>query len=52
MPDHTLQNPLDPKIELTEEMEQRRLEIRRWLDQRERELGFVEDAPPEHQEKK
>jgi hypothetical protein len=54
MPDHTIKDPLDPST-LTEDMKRRRLEIREWLDQRERELGLVEDAPPdasEHQEKK
>jgi hypothetical protein len=42
----TLLNPLDAHYTGHREAEQRRRETREWLSRRERELGFVKDAPP------
>jgi hypothetical protein len=42
----TLPNPLDAQYTVHRDAEKRRLETKEWLRQRERELGFVTDAPP------
>ena len=41
-----LLNPLDAHYKAHREAEQRRRETREWLSRRERELGFIKDAPP------
>ena len=38
-------SPLDAEYAEHREAEERRRETREWLEQRERELGFVKDAP-------
>jgi len=38
--------PLDAEYVEDRAVEERRRETREWLRQRERELGFVRDAPP------
>ena len=40
-----LKSPLDPHYTGHRDAEQRHQETREWLKQRERELGFVKDAP-------
>lgn len=42
----TLLSPLDAAYTAHREAANRQRETRAWLDQRERELGFVDDAPP------
>jgi hypothetical protein len=47
--------PLDTRYTAHRDLERRRQEIREWLKERERELGFVKDAPsvsPERSDKK
>ena len=39
-------SPLDAEYAEHREAEERRRETREWLERRERELGFVQDAPP------
>jgi hypothetical protein len=39
-------SPLDAEYAEHREEEGRRRETREWLERRERELGFVKDAPP------
>jgi hypothetical protein len=39
-------SPLDAEYAEHREEEERRRETRAWLKRRERELGFVKDAPP------
>jgi hypothetical protein len=39
-------SPLDADYVGHREAEQRRRETHEWLERRERELGFVKDAPP------
>ena len=46
MPQIHLMNPLDAEYAEHREAEERRRQTREWLKQRERELGFVKDAPP------
>jgi hypothetical protein len=41
----TLPNPLDAQYTGHRDAEKRRRETQEWLRQRERELGFVSDAP-------
>jgi hypothetical protein len=38
-------SPIDPQYTAHREAEERRRQTREWLRQRERELGFVSDAP-------
>jgi len=38
-------SPLDAEYAEHRDAEERRRETREWLDRRERELGFVKDAP-------
>jgi hypothetical protein len=48
-----LPNPLDAQYTGHRDAEKRHLETKEWLRQREREMGFVTDAPPvapEHHE--
>jgi hypothetical protein len=40
-----LTNPLDAEYVEHREADERRRETRKWLEQRERELGFIKDAP-------
>ena len=40
-----LTSPLDAEYAEHREAEERRRETRQWLERRERELGFVKDAP-------
>jgi hypothetical protein len=40
-----LTNPLDAEYVEHREADERRRETRNWLKQRERELGFIKDAP-------
>jgi hypothetical protein len=40
-----LTSPLDAEYAEHREAEERRRETRAWLEKRERELGFVKDAP-------
>jgi len=40
-----LTSPLDAEYAEHREAEERRRETREWLEKRERELGFVKDAP-------
>jgi hypothetical protein len=51
----TLITPIDPQYTADREAEKRRRETREWLKQRERELGFADDAPsmvPERRERR
>jgi hypothetical protein len=41
----TLISPIDPQYTAHREAEVRRRQTREWLKQRERELGFADDAP-------
>jgi len=41
----TLISPIDAKYTGHREAEERRRQTREWLDKRERDLGFVSDAP-------
>jgi hypothetical protein len=43
--DSTLISPLDSHYTGHRDAEQRRRETREWLEKRERELGFIHDAP-------
>jgi len=56
MPQETIvTGPLDTRYTAHRDVERRRQETREWLEQRERELGFVKDAPsvaPESNDKK
>ena len=48
-------SPLDTRYSAHRDAERRRRETREWLKQRERELGFLKDAPsvaPESNDKK
>jgi hypothetical protein len=38
-------SPIEPQYTAHRDAERRRRETREWLEQRERELGFVSDAP-------
>jgi hypothetical protein len=44
--DRALISPLDARYIGHREAEERHRQTREWLEQRERELGFVGDAPP------
>jgi hypothetical protein len=46
MKDSTLISPIDPRYSGHRDGEKRRRQTREWLAKRERELGFVSDAPP------
>jgi hypothetical protein len=41
----SLISPIDPQYTAHRDAEKRRRETREWLERRERELGFVSDAP-------
>jgi len=46
MKDSTLISSMDPRYTGHRDTEERRRQTREWLAKRERELGFMTDAPP------
>ena len=46
MKDSSLISPMDPRYTGHREAEERHRQTQEWLKRRERELGFVTDAPP------